>query len=630
MLLAIFLFAFLLRLVYILQYRSSPFFSHPIIDGETYDRMAWNLAQGKGLWKGAFWQPPLYPAFLGLIYTLLGRSPLNARLVQALLGSASCLLLYGIARRILNRPAAAAAGFIMAAYGVLIYFDGEILIPSLYIFLLLAGLLLLLRAGDGGGAIRWGEAGIVLGLASLARPNILLFIPLAALWAGIRAEGEKGLRRLAPALFLLLGAFVSVAPVTLRNLIVSKDFVLISSNGGLNFYLGNNPAAEETVAIRPGFHWDRLVDEPFCEEGVSAPSARSRYFFRKAFTFIRGNPLSFLSLLGEKFARFWNSFEMGRNQDVYASRKDSSLLALLLWRVGPFGFPFGLLAPLACAGFFTSWALRNRLLPLTLFLLATCLSVVLFFPASRYRLPVVPVLILFAVHFLFWGIRQAREKRGRTLLLSLVPFILVLFAVNRGFPAFDRIYRSERDRYLGTVYGREGNRKEAESAYRRALDADPGYAEVHAELGQILLEENRVEEALVHLERAAALCPFSPKTHILLGGALARAGKSDEAEARYREAIRIAPFFAPGRRDLGILLVDEHRLEEAEAELEEALRLDPEDLDAHYKLGHCAFLQGKYWKAEAALLGALRLAPGDEEILQKLRSLRMLRMKEGE
>ncbi len=619
--------AFLVRLVYLLEYRHSLFFTFPVIDSATYDRMAWDAAQGRRLWPGAFWQPPLYPWLLGLFYTVAGHTLFGARLVQITLGSLSCLLLYFVGRRVFGPPTGNIAAAGMALYGTLIYFDGEILVPTLSIFLLLAGLLLLLRAADAGAErpclLLWLSAGLVLGLAALARPDALLFGVVAAAWAwGWPGRNARWVRVRRVGLFLL-GVCAVVSVVTVRNYLVAGDLVLISANGGLNFYLGNNPEAEAMVAVRPGFRWESLVNEPYLKAGISKASARSLYFFQKGLTFLRTNPGAALALYGRKLARFWNAFEIGRNRDVYGTRGDSRLLSVLLWRLGPVGFPFGIVAPLAAVGLTVSLSRDRKRVLLYLFLLAYLLATILFFVAARYRLAIVPVLLLFAAYYIVWLRAALRQGRRRRVLMSLVLLAVVFPLVNRGFPAFDRLYRGEADRYRGIYYVDRGQYEAGEAAYRRAIEADPDYAEAHAELGQLLRDRGRQAEALTHLRRAYDLCPFSEQTQYLLGTAYAAAGESAEAEAWFRKAIAAAPY-ALAHRDLGRLLLDEGRLAEAEQWLRQAAELNPDDLETWYKLGQCLVYRGRYAEAERALHEARRLAPGDREIGEKIEALRRL------
>ncbi len=77
--------------------------------------------------------------FLALLYKIFGVNLFVVRLVQALLGAVSCGFLFLIGKRLFNRRSGLAAGLLMAVYPLFIYFDGELLIPVVLIFLVLAG-----------------------------------------------------------------------------------------------------------------------------------------------------------------------------------------------------------------------------------------------------------------------------------------------------------------------------------------------------------------------------------------------------------------------------------------------------------------------------------------------------------
>jgi tetratricopeptide (TPR) repeat protein len=252
-------------------------------------------------------------------------------------------------------------------------------------------------------------------------------------------------------------------------------------------------------------------------------------------------------------------------------------------------------------------------------------SVLLFFVTARYRLPVVPILILFAVQYVLWALERVRSGRHRPVLLSLAAVLLLLPAVNRGFSDADRIYGPEEDRYLGFYFQSQGRPAEAEEAYRRALGRDSTYADVQAELGQLILEQGRADEAFAHLERAHRILPFAARTRHLLGLGHAALGRANEAEACFRDALEVEPS-AEISQELGILLLGQDRLEDAEEFLLEARRLMPYDVNAWYRLSECYYRQGDYEKAEDALVGAMRLAPEDRNIERNLRDLRRLRM----
>ena len=103
----IFVLAFSLRLAYLSQVKTSPLFYPPSsgLDDSLYHHWAESIAHGDLLGQGAFNAMPFYPYFLGLIYKLFGSSILIAKIIQFILGSFSCLLIYFIAKRIFgNAP----------------------------------------------------------------------------------------------------------------------------------------------------------------------------------------------------------------------------------------------------------------------------------------------------------------------------------------------------------------------------------------------------------------------------------------------------------------------------------------------------------------------------------------------
>ena len=87
-----------MRLVHVWQIRRAPFFSVLMGDSRGYDEWARRIAGGDWLGHEVFYQAPLYPYLLGVIYAVAGRHLLLVRIVQAVIGSASCALLALAAR----------------------------------------------------------------------------------------------------------------------------------------------------------------------------------------------------------------------------------------------------------------------------------------------------------------------------------------------------------------------------------------------------------------------------------------------------------------------------------------------------------------------------------------------------
>ena len=108
----IFAVALLVRLVHVWQIRAAPFFSVLMGDSHGYDEWAQRIAGGEWLGHEVFYQAPLYPYLLGVIYAIAGRHLLLVRIVQVVIGSASCALLALAAARLFStrRVGVVAAG----------------------------------------------------------------------------------------------------------------------------------------------------------------------------------------------------------------------------------------------------------------------------------------------------------------------------------------------------------------------------------------------------------------------------------------------------------------------------------------------------------------------------------------
>ena len=478
----VFALALALRVAYIFEADASPLFEHPAVDAKTYTHHAQRLAAGNwlGIGEGPFWQPPLYPYFLGAVKVLFPESFFYAvRFVQALLGALVCAMSWWIGRALFNPAVGLLAGIGAALCGPLIFFDGELLPASLAAFVDLLALVVLLRVWRR--PSRWGflGAGAAFGVGALAVPTVLTFavaVPIVLLWRAPRRQGLIWTGAFG------LGVILAVTPVAWRNWAIGGDGVGISYNAGINLYIGNNPDYAETVAIRPGWEWDELVTQP-ARAGIERPSAKSAYFAERAWDYIKGDPTGWLGLMGHKLGAFWHGDERGRNQPIYFWRTYSNVLSATLWKAG-IAFPFGLVAPLALWGMLLSLRRVGPTWPL-LYVLSYCLGVVAFFVAARYRVPVLPVLLVFAAYGLWALWDWVRAGRWRSLGLGLAVCLAFAFAANSHLAPMDMEGDAAIHYNLGNAYAEAGDKKRALAAFERAVAEDPEYWQAWLNLGGV-------------------------------------------------------------------------------------------------------------------------------------------------
>ena len=244
--------AFVTRLIYVMFMRSNPTFENPIMDPLYHAEWARAFVRGESFMEGQpFFRAPLYPWFLGICFELFGENFLVPRIIQAAMGAVSCGLVFLIGRRVFSTLTGTAAGIVAATYWIFLYFDAELLIVPMIVLLDLLALWLLLRADASHKTSDYLLSGLAIGLSAIARPNVLLFGLAVCLWIVIRRrrEWQHGLLH---AFLFGLACLVPIIPITVRNYSVGDDLVLISSQGGVNFFIGNNPQADGTRAVVPG------------------------------------------------------------------------------------------------------------------------------------------------------------------------------------------------------------------------------------------------------------------------------------------------------------------------------------------------------------------------------------------
>jgi hypothetical protein len=166
------LLAFAVRIAHAFFVSHTPFFEGPIIDAHVYWRLAERIASG-GDFGAAFYQPPLYPAFLALLFGAQLSSAWAVAIVQAALGALSAVLMLWIGRRLAGAPERArgvglCAGLVTALYGPFVLFDLEFMPPVVVDLLLAAALLLALRPWRS--SLADGALGLALGLAIVGFP----------------------------------------------------------------------------------------------------------------------------------------------------------------------------------------------------------------------------------------------------------------------------------------------------------------------------------------------------------------------------------------------------------------------------------------------------------------------------
>jgi tetratricopeptide (TPR) repeat protein len=579
--------ALLVRLVHWAGMLGDPLIDHPRMDPLYHDTWARAIAGGDLTFDGPFFRAPLYAYFLGGIYALTGGSIAAARLVQLLIGLGTALLVMRIGKRTLGEGVGVVAGGLWGIYPIALRYEGDLLVEGLFIFLVMAGLLQYLRCRAESRGRGWFWAGVLFGLAAITRPIILGIVVLlpAIDWLARRRERAPGAPPVRSWIALALGLVLPILPVTAHNWFVGHDWVPIASQGGVNFMIGNNPKSDGYTAIVPGTRatwWGGHDDAVALAEGAVGrklkPSEVSEYWFAEGRRFVRDEPAAAARLMLRKtFLFFWGA-EISNNEHIYFLRHYSWPMRLGLWYFGIY-FPFGLVAPLGLVGM--GMALRRRAPGSTLLSAYTLLyaaSVIAFFVCARFRLPVVPILLLFAAYAVTALWRRPRATLGATVAVLGLAVLLNcdLYRLNAS------IFGSQALSYLdlGSYRMKQGDTAEAKELLEKASELDPGHPAPHALLGRIALQEGRLEEAEKELRLATRGDPVL-----------------------FRDVITQA------QRDLGRLAIQRGWFDRARIVYELSLQLDPASAESHAGAGIAAAAMGDSAGAAAHFARALEIDP---------------------
>ncbi len=510
------------------------------VDEMYHYRWASLIAGGDIFVNAPYFRAPLYPFFLGLLLAVSGKSLIFVRVIQMLIGCLTVLVTYRLAERLAGRAAAVLAALLMLLYPLTTYFDGELLLDPL--FTLLALLTLYYLAVPDDGPDRPIPVGVFFALAALTRPTILIFTPFIIIYylRGWWRRDRRGTGLKTAGKFILVAALI-IAPITIVNLAVSGQFILISYQGGINFYIGNNPDADGFTSSLPPYGTDwTLADASHLARQESGQTegdvAQSAFWYRQGMRFIIDHPGDFARLFFRKMFFLFSGNEISNNRPLDQAVFHNSFLSSLPIR-------FSMLLAGAVLPFFLVRKDRRRLYVLYGIILLYGVTVAMFFVSSRFRLPLVPLVAILAG----WGVFSLwatvrRRHIGYRLFLGIVAAaaVYILASTNPGGVTFENPNQAlflrgnqalrqgnyplaiarldsltkQRPDYpngylnLGIAYLKMGQAQEAVRAFRDELRYHPQSAEADNNLGAIFLLDGQIDSARIYCRRALEIKPY--------------------------------------------------------------------------------------------------------------------------
>jgi Tfp pilus assembly protein PilF len=653
---AVWLLAFAVRCVYVWQISSAPFFDLRLGDAEAYHTWARRITAGDWLGRDVFYQAPLYPYFLAILYRIVGEAPAVLRLIHAAIGATSCAFVASAGISLFG-PLGVLAGLGLAIYPPAIFLDA-LLEKSVLVTLFTSALVATLAAGSDRMTLRRSmAAGVILALLALTRENALLLIVPVLLWVAAGPAAPRGVLAAAGACVVVLGL------VGARNYTAGGEFHLTTSQFGPNFYIGNRRGASgtyEALVVGHGSVADERDDATRLAEHAAGrslgPDEVSSYWTRRALAEIRADPAGWVTLALRKALLTINAAEIADTESPQVYAEWSSLLRLLA------PFDFGAVLVVGVPGALLTAHRWRRLWFLYAIGATYALSVVMFYVFGRYRFPLVPVLLLLAAG----GIAELARVRmpnatgpGPVRAIAAVAAMVLALAASR-LPLEDpRPARAVHYAGIATALRVDPTRRDqAIDFYRRALAEAPEYPPAHMGIGVLLAELERPAEAIPHYTAALESWPDYAEARYNLGRALAAAGRAEEASQQFRDALRLRPddvdtHLALARTLLtidqpegaaqhyarvlslqpdnntalvgaGVALTQLGRPDEAIERYRRALQLNPRNDNAHNSLGWTLASGGRIAEAVPHFQRALEINPANLNARRNLEQVQQL------
>lgn len=565
-----------IRLVHLAATWESPFVRHPVGDAARYLDWARAIANGQWFSDQPYYQAPLYPYVLGSYFHVAESSVAAVRALQAAWGTLACVLIALAAGRWFGRRAGVLAGALMAIYPPAVFFDSIVQKASLDGLLVCA----LLAAWPVRGSIslaRAGLVGLLAGWLCLTRENALVWLPLLFLGLVVRRTGfgpsqataprpapgsakrdHRGARRrsaivvphggtlwrgrAAVGAAYVAAVMAALSPAVVHNYLVGGEWVVTTSQAGSNFYIGNHRGADgRYVPLVPGHETpahEREDATRLAEADAGRPLTAkevSRYWFARAWSDIRSDPVAWAKLTGMKLLMTWNRYEVSDAESLTHQAALSPALAVVtpVWH-------FGVLAPLAAMGAALTWSRSRRLwIPLVMIALMT-LAVAAFYVLARYRFPLALLLIPFAAQACVRAVGLLRARAWRRLAPGVLAGLAVGVAAN--LPVHD-VARLDGLAWMnaGVAHAELGEREAARACFEEAVRRHPSSSEANYNLAMALAMQGDWGGAIERYEASLRGGKALPGVEYNLGVAYERIGERDKAAAMFEAALARDP-----------------------------------------------------------------------------------------
>ncbi|MCX5695002.1 MAG: glycosyltransferase family 39 protein [Candidatus Omnitrophica bacterium] len=369
-----------------------------------WDDQGWeiakNMVEGNGYkmsWIADVYsaRPPVFPLFLFGIFSIFGQSLLIVRIFLAICNSLICVAVYFLAKEMFDRKVALLAMAITAVFPSVVYWSGYISQETLTTLFFTTVLIFIFKIKQK--PLFYSLlSGLALGMLVMTRSLAYGILPIIFIWLYVNIKSKK--KAFISVCLISLMVMLLITPWVARNFIRHHGLLITSTEGGLTFYLANNPE----VLIKGG--GDTYMPDNFTKGTESMPEIeKDRYFLKKGIEFVKTYPRMYIRLVLERFIRFWRFYP--HITGAIDSHKPIHLIIMFFTDT-----------PLILLGFFGLIAYfrddKERAVLLALLFLYFTIIAMLIYSCIRYRAPLLPLLIILSSFFIVSKLKKLRILRN--------------------------------------------------------------------------------------------------------------------------------------------------------------------------------------------------------------------------
>jgi len=533
--------ALLLRTAALLSLSKTVYFDFLLWDERVYHVWAMKIADGTYQSLSFYGFAPLPAYIMAFVYKIFSPDILYVRILNIIFGVLACYLVYLIGKEMANRGTGLVACLIACLYEPFIFYSIVPLKTSMSVFLFALSVYFLVAVLNKHSMIKVFLMGAAIALMLKVRPNCVILIPFLPLIILLHIyKGKSSLKMIiATLLIYIAGLCIAISPFMIRNYQLSGKFAPVPAHSGFALYLGNN-LGNSTPYYRPVpfassspfIQGSQFMIESSRRAGKKLSTREaSSLWTHETIKIALEQPAAVMWKICQKTLALFNKFEAGDHYHIgFISdfAKFFKLPLLSLW----------LILPLGIAGIAINIFRSKKMLSLCAIFFLYGLTLIVSFPTSRFRLPLLIILIpsaVVGVNNLLSSVKSRQLKKSAVYSAMAIGFFIVEFLPVNGTGDMTAYYNTH-----ALILSSKGLKDEAIPYWEISSSMNKPFSSfANLSLAEAYLRMRDREKALAYLDKIPDSSFAAADKYALKGDFFAIQRQIQKAISAYERSLEI-------------------------------------------------------------------------------------------